>query len=107
MKTLTVRSVRVACGRAMGLALAGALAAAAQAQGIPGEPASVMGTAGPAAPPAKAPPMPLSRELNVAVGVVPAVELGAINVPALLAEDQRRANEEKVLRYGLGRDLDV
>src|SRR5689334_4993912 len=96
MTTRTVRVVRWACGRAMGLALAGSLASAAPGQ-VPGEPVSVMGISGPAAPAPKGHDAPLSRDLNVAVGAVPAVELAAVDVPALLAEDLQRANEEKVL----------
>ena len=58
-------------------------------------------------PPAKPPVVPLSVELNVDVSTAPSVQLGGVDVNALLAEDAVTDLGGKCMRYGLGRDIQV
>ncbi|HYG62031.1 MAG TPA: trypsin-like peptidase domain-containing protein [Thermoanaerobaculia bacterium] len=59
--------------------------------------------------PDKNQPAPPSEKVGVALDAVSQVALAPLDVDALLAEDQNKARVTmtKVLRYGVGRDLDV
>lgn len=75
-----------------------------------GAAAEAFGVRGPSFAKAEKPVRPTPSEaLGIDLGLVPEVRLGALDVDALLLEDEREARSArtKVVRFGIGRDVQV
>jgi hypothetical protein len=48
-----------------------------------------------------------SEKFGIDLGIVPEVRLNAVDTDALLREDEREARRTKVVRFGIGRDVQV